>query len=306
MLVLEKTLNRISLGNPQTHRNLTMVPLLDRKPERREYLTLPEAFEAGTLKVGELPEAARVPTLEVRNEGDRPVLLVDGELLQGARQDRALNLTVLVPAHATIEVPVSCVEQGRWGGGANFVRSTDFLYAAARAQKMADVSDSLAAFHAARSDQVSVWEMIHQTSGRLGVRSPSGTLQDVYRQRAADLRAYRERLHLVPGQAGAAFVHDGRVLGVELLDHPDTFGLLFGRYVRSYALDVLDDGREGETDAAVPRVTALLRDAVEAHWESHPAIGLGSDLRLRAPNVEGAGLAEWGKVVQVSLMGRRG
>ncbi len=55
-----------------------------------------------------------MPELRFVNHCERPVLLLDGEELVGAKQNRILNLTVLVPAHQTIVIPVSCVEAGRW------------------------------------------------------------------------------------------------------------------------------------------------------------------------------------------------
>jgi hypothetical protein len=39
----------------------------------------------------------------------------DGEQLVGAKQNRILNMTVLVAAETEVTIPVSCVERGRWG-----------------------------------------------------------------------------------------------------------------------------------------------------------------------------------------------
>ena len=39
-----------------------------------------------------------MPELRVANLGDLPLLLLDGEQLVGARQNRILNMTVLVAA----------------------------------------------------------------------------------------------------------------------------------------------------------------------------------------------------------------
>ena len=51
-----------------------------------------------------------MPTLRVINGADRPVLLLDGEELVGAKQNRVLNTSVLVAKGARLDIPVSCVE----------------------------------------------------------------------------------------------------------------------------------------------------------------------------------------------------
>jgi hypothetical protein len=69
----------------------------------------------GEARVTEVSEAGSVPFLQVANGADRPLLLLDGEELIGAEQNRILNTAVLVAAHTEVTIPVSCVEQGRWG-----------------------------------------------------------------------------------------------------------------------------------------------------------------------------------------------
>ena len=57
------------------------------------YLVLEEAIAQGVARVTELGEGGSVPELRVENLGEQPVLLLDGEELVGAKQDRVLNLT---------------------------------------------------------------------------------------------------------------------------------------------------------------------------------------------------------------------
>src|SRR5690242_13337551 len=104
----------LRIGPPLRHGALTVFPLLGGGAHPVDYLLSDEAMEAGTVTVEEASREGSVPDLLVRNKGDRRALFLEGEELRGAKQNRILNTSVLVPAHAKLPIPVSCVEQGRW------------------------------------------------------------------------------------------------------------------------------------------------------------------------------------------------
>src|SRR3990172_9050720 len=101
------------LGEPVTHRGAVVAPLFPRLAPRAAYVTLDEALERG-FRIREVSESGSVPELIAQNPTDADVLLYDGEELVGAKQNRILNVTVLVAAESMLTIPVSCVEQGRW------------------------------------------------------------------------------------------------------------------------------------------------------------------------------------------------
>jgi hypothetical protein len=103
-------------GTAIGHRNLTLVPLRGEGHQARfqDYLLASEAIDAGVLTVTEVDEAGTVPELLAVNDADRPILLIDGEELQGAKQNRIVNTSVLLPPKSKKRIPVSCVEEGRW------------------------------------------------------------------------------------------------------------------------------------------------------------------------------------------------
>lgn len=107
------TLDGIEIGTPVTAANLTMFPLLLREEVAPAYQTLDEALAAGLASVTEVTEGGSVPELLVKNDATLPVLILDGEELVGAKQNRIVNLTILVPVLQTLRIPVSCVEAGR-------------------------------------------------------------------------------------------------------------------------------------------------------------------------------------------------
>ena len=63
----------ITLGDPQTYKNINVFPLFSDTNHGPEYLTLKEAMESGTFFVTEVSEGGTVPELKVINKGDKAV-----------------------------------------------------------------------------------------------------------------------------------------------------------------------------------------------------------------------------------------
>ena len=101
------------LGDPVEHRGIVITPLFPARDPVAGYITLDEALPRG-LQIRETSDAGSLPELAVINPLDEAVLLYVGEELVGAKQNRILNVSVLVGAGAKLPIPVSCVEQGRW------------------------------------------------------------------------------------------------------------------------------------------------------------------------------------------------
>ena len=116
MFTIQEDLSCLKVLPPSHFRNLTIFPLVRPKQKETEldYLLLDEGVSSGVVRITELHGDGRVPELRLENNADKPVLLLNGEELLGAKQNRVLNLTVLAPPKCAITIPVSCVEAGRW------------------------------------------------------------------------------------------------------------------------------------------------------------------------------------------------
>ena len=143
MSILQETMKNLDLGPATSFAGLTLFPLLAERNGERGYLTLDDALALGTLKITETSKHGNVPELLLNNEGKQPVLLLDGEELTGAKQNRVLNLTVLAPAGQKIVIPVSCVEAGRWSAQSEeFAAADRVMFSNARRNKSVAVSYS--------------------------------------------------------------------------------------------------------------------------------------------------------------------
>lgn len=300
MDTIASTLAGLSLGKPQCFKNMAVFPLLGTDRPDPGYLTLDEALDRQFARVTEVSESGTVPELRFDNSAPQSVLLVDGEELVGAKQNRVLNLSLLVGGSQSVRIPVSCVEQGRWSyRSREFAGARRSFFAKGRAKKMASVSASLARAGSRRGDQAEVWSDIHAKFCAMDASSPSMAIGDLYEARGSSIHDYANAFKADSLQRGAVFAIDGQVVGLELFDAPATFAKLLEKLVTSYALDALEQSKE----ASAPAETAV-RQFIErmktASTESYPAIAEGEDIRLRAPGVAGGALVVEGRIVHLA------
>ena len=143
---VKSRLQSVQLGEPQTFKNIAIVPLIAPVDGTFQYLTLGEALAAGDLVITETSANGSVPELLVVNRGNKPVLLIDGEELAGAKQNRVLNTSILLKEASETKIPVSCTERGRWSyASKGFSESGNVMCYRARAIKTQSVNCSLAA-----------------------------------------------------------------------------------------------------------------------------------------------------------------
>ena len=96
--LIEKQLGHLTLGEAQWIHNLSVYPLLADEDSPPGYLTLDQALNNKQARITEISEGGHVPELAFENLVDQPILLLDGEELVGAKQNRVLNVTLLVLA----------------------------------------------------------------------------------------------------------------------------------------------------------------------------------------------------------------
>ena len=112
-MTISSFLDTARLARKQSHRNLTLFPLLAPGVSAPDYLTLEQALTQNLVRISELDQDGSVPELRLINKGKQKVLIIEGEELVGAKQNRIVNATFLVGANTKTVIPVSCSERFR-------------------------------------------------------------------------------------------------------------------------------------------------------------------------------------------------
>ncbi len=279
METIKIALRQVQRGDTLTEDRLGMTPLLYPAAGKAQYLTLAEALARGECSVQEVSDSGRVPELHVINKGSLPVLIVDGEQLLGAKQNRIVNLSIMVAPKSKTTIPVTCVEQGRWSTRPGVFRTSDhMMHQTARATKMRQVSQQLRMEQPPRADQGAVWDDISQKAQRMGVSSDTDAMEDIYADRSNRLDRFVDRCTPVEHQVGAVFTLDGHECGVELFDASSTWRTFSPRLVRSWAIDAIEKGKPADRTRRSPE--DLIEHLCAGSWKGWPSVGMGWDARF--------------------------
>lgn len=294
---LLQTLESLEIKEPVSHGPLHLFPLAGGTFTEEDLSLLEDALQEGTLRIEELDEGGSVPELRVVNEGALPVLILEGDELIGAKQNRVVNSSVLVAADSELTLPVSCVERGRWSYRSRaFSSGSGSPHLALRRLKSRAVHDSLKRGRGHRSDQGAVWEEVDRKAHLHDAASPTHALQDSRSHLSEKLAAFERLAEELPeATCGVAVALGDHLVLLEVLAGPRSFAKVSHKLVSGYAFEAV--GLLGES-AGAPNpsvVKDFLETAMKARHEEHPAVGSGRDVRFDADGVSGyALLAERG------------
>jgi len=287
------------LAEPQLRGALAVFPILGAEP-RLEYRAFHEAIALGAL-VKELDEGASVRELVVENPTDRALLIFEGEEVTGAQQNRTFDVSVLVAEGASVRVPVSCVEAGRWDGRRHrehLAPASQTAYPRLRGMKRSGANRALAAGMDPVPAQAAVWAEVSDRLAEHEVASPTDAMADVYEAKHGELEAIAGAVYPLEGQVGAVATIAGRPVALDLVSRPDVFAALLPRLARGYALDALAASEAGEPGARAAE--GFLHAALEAPRRPAPTAGMGSGFAVSAGGLDGAGLEHREELIQLS------
>lgn len=290
--VVRARLGELRLGEPRTLGPLGLVPLFGARPAPLAYELAPEAFAQGTLRVEERV-SSRVNELAVSNAGRLPVLFLDGEYLEGGKQNRIVNVSAVVPAHASLDLPVSCVERGRWHwttGWRTFRPSHVHTYSRLRAIEACQVAAAAWLSSAARAGQAGVWDEVARLHRSMGTASSDWAMNVSYdRQRAWIGLVLDEFPEPLADQCGVVVWVADEPVALEVFDWPATLAGAWPRLLTGYAMDAAAaHGTRARVD--LDGVAAWIEQVRAAAVAEREPLGLGAGASLTGEGVVGGAL----------------
>lgn len=208
---------------------------------------------AASVAVTELESGPSVSSLVLENLGAKPVLLLEGELLEGGWQTRALVRDVILAPRESRVVEVACVEQNRWAGAAvhdrRGRRATNSVQAALRAPDR----------------QARVWDDVRRYDDALGATATSSLADHL--DRVPQAVAPRP----LPGQSGVIVGVAGQPIALELFGSQSALAAHLPGIVEAATLEAMLHPRVERVPARRARRFAEAVEKID--WQ--PEVGAG-------------------------------
>lgn len=225
---------KVEVGGRFFLRNLTLYPLAYRgNGYFSDILSLNEGISSGVIQ---LKDEGKVNSISVTNTGSWPVLILEGESLVGARQDRILNITSIVESETSVVLPVSCVEQNRWSGGKDFSSSLTLAFPSLRSLLRNSVTKSLKSKSTWEADQQAIWREVKDTLTLTKTRSMTQSMHDMYNSLKEEVNRYLEQSGNLENINGYMVFVEDKFVALDLFATYDLFKKYERKLLESYAM----------------------------------------------------------------------
>lgn len=230
------------------------------------YISLAKAIEKNQLEIKEVSQAGDVNNLAVLNLLDDYVFLMDGDILEGAKQNRIVNTSVLLAPKSKMILPVSCVEQKRWNFISDKFREANYTAPMKmRANKAKRVRENLDNVRGYESDQGEVWDDVTQYSVTFSVNSLTSNLSDIFTNKAEDFDKSTSAFKIDGSSNGIALFVRKQLLSIDAFNRRDIYSQYFTKILKSAAFETfqLNDTKDHPTEAEVTYKAKTFFDALE-------------------------------------------
>lgn len=226
------------------YENLQLYPIRANKVFEAEhknlgkYMTLEKALE---LKKVRVTESKEVNKLFIENLSTDTVMILAGEVVQGGQQDRMVgDDIVLNPRSGKKEIPVFCVEHGRWSEGATGKSFTKYYTISSNEVRKAG---------AVKKDQGKVWDEVADKTSKNKAETSTGTLAALkesgeFNTKLTKYVSHFEKIIVNEKDViGVVAVSGDKILGTDMFATHQLFEQHYRNLLHSYATEAISTGK---------------------------------------------------------------
>jgi len=271
---IELEINELSA---QTYKNISIIPITSKNELDKDILTLKKGLNLGIVEIKEC-EHSTVSHVSVTNNAVTPLILIDGEEIIGAKQNRIMNKTILIPPKTTMSIPVSCTERGRWSYKTPTFKSSDYIAnSITRQQKSKELIFS-------ETCQDTVWNSIDRLEDKISHKSNTSAMSESYETSRKNQNNYLKHFKIVKNQTGLITIINNEIKGIEIINKHNIYKEYHDKILRSYIIDEISSNnfQENPTNKIKKEdINQILKTITNSKIKNPITQGLGKYIQFR-------------------------
>lgn len=271
-----------------------------------EYISGSYAIKQNFIEVKEISQTGSVNNLIIHNNSDKYIFFSDGDILSGAKQNRILNSSVFIAPNMTKNIPVSCVEQGRWRHISPNFLSTDYNAPInIRAKKSYQVEKSLEKGTGHFANQGEIWSDVKVCCRINTVNSLTSNLSDVFEKNKIIFEDSIKDIKPSEKANGIAVFINRNLVEVEVFNRRDIYFEYFSKILKGVSSEtfhfIADDKRMDEVEAKYKTID-FFDELENRKFKIYPGVCLGYEKRYESNQWSGFALEFGEHLIHLAMM----
>lgn len=291
----------------QKNQALGLVQFQTEQVNTFDYVSSTEAIEKNYVEIKEVNEGGSVNNLFVINYSDKFVFFMDGDILQGAKQNRVINTSMLVAPKTKINVPVSCVEAGRWRySSSKFYSSEHIAPSKLRSEKAKHLKKNLEEKNEYYSDQGVVWNKVSDYEAMHRMSSATSDLSSIYNGRKSEFNEFIKSFEINGEANGTAIFVKNKILNIDVFNRGNIYSEYFPKILQSAAMETyhLKESLQPLSEAEAKYKTNDFFDKYEnLEFSTHKSLGAGEERRFETKEFTGLELNYEEHMIHLTSLG---
>lgn len=262
--------------NPElSYENLRLIPViadeefLDGQEVVANLKNLAEGMDISRFRItehkpfGSREDREAVNLLTVQNKSRDTIFLMEGDVVEGGRQDRILAEDMVVPPRTIRNISVFCVEHGRWRYEGASENSAPIAVNGHREEQNRKIQAFTGYYNVAGNqvrrvvnktdNQQAVWQEVDAVHSAFNVSAPTKaytgleTSEEFTRERNAYLNFFKEKFADSENVIGITAVSGNKILGTDIFGHPNLFKKQYKALIYSYVAEAMAEKNTEET-----------------------------------------------------------